>query len=309
MIAWRSGVPPWNRTVWDRARGATFQERVFGEVTLQLLYGTGSGPLAWLVSRPPVSRLYGWLQRRPASRARIPAFVRDLGIDAAEAELPLDRYATLDDFFTRRLRSTARPIELDPARLACPCDGRALAFARVHGELPVKGARPSLAALLGDAALARRYEHGAALVVRLAPADYHRFHFPDDGAAGAARALGGPLHSVHPIALAAGAPSFANRRAVTLLESRAFGTLALVEVGALCVGTLVQTYRPGAVRRGAEKGCFRMGGSTVVLLAEPGRLRLDADLLANSAGGMETLVRMGSGVGARLPAGDAGEGE
>src|SRR5690606_10594103 len=122
----------------------------------------------------------------------------------------------------------------------------------------------SPADLLADAALARRYRGGAALVVRLAPADYHRFHFPESGLAGPARPIPGPLHSVHPIALAGGAPSFRNRRHVTLIETERAGLVAMVEVGALLVGTIEQTYEPGPVTRGDEKGTFRMGGSTVV---------------------------------------------
>ncbi|HBP19747.1 MAG TPA: phosphatidylserine decarboxylase, partial [Planctomycetes bacterium] len=118
--------------------------------------------------------------------------------------------------------------------------------------------------------------------------------FPAAGRAGPSRPLEGPLHSVHPIALGGGAPSFVNKRSVCVLESEAFGPLALVEVGAMVVGTIEQTYRPGPVSRGEEKGTFHFGGSTVVLLAERGRLRLDEDLVRNSAEGIETYVRMGT---------------
>jgi phosphatidylserine decarboxylase len=99
----------------------------------------------------------------------------------------------------------------------------------------------------------------------------------------------------------AGAASFANKRAVTLFESDNFGTLAIVEVGAITVGTIEQTYRPGRVERGAEKGTFHFGGSTIVLLIEPGRLIVDADLLETSTldrpDAVETRVRMGTAIG------------
>jgi phosphatidylserine decarboxylase len=161
----------------------------------------------------------------------------------------------------------------------------------------VKGCEVTVDELLGDRALATRFEGGAALVIRLAPADYHRFHFPDRGEAGPARSIPGPLHSVHPVARAAGVPSLRNRRAVTLVDTPRFGTLALLEIGALCVGTIVQTYAPGSVQRGQEKGLFRFGGSAMVLLAQAGRLRLDDDLLANTNRGLETVIRMGTRVG------------
>jgi phosphatidylserine decarboxylase len=59
----------------------------------------------------------------------------------------------------------------------------------------------------------------------------------------------------------------------------------------------VQSYRPGKVERGEEKGYFRFGGSTVVVIAEAGRLVLDEDLVEASREGIETLVRMGTSVG------------
>ncbi len=282
----------------DRRSGAVFPERVFGGDALDRLYGTAHGRLLRRLLRTrPFNQIYGAWKRRRGSREEIPRFVESLGIDATEAELPLDRYESLDAFFERRLQPGARPVEADPSRLVAPVDARALAFPACEA-LTVKRSRVELPVLLGDAALARRFAGGAAFVFRLAPADYHRFHFPVDGVAGPSRRLPGGLESVHPIALAAGARSFENQRDVTLLETARFGTLAMVEVGALLVGTILQTYRPGAVARGAEKGTFRFGGSTVVLLAEPGRVRIDDDLISTGPDALEVLVRMGSSIGA-----------
>jgi phosphatidylserine decarboxylase len=287
----------------NRETGALETERVFGGGALEFLYGTARG--RWLTNhvlvRGATNRLYGWLQRAPGSRGRIRRFVDELGIDASEAELPLERYKTLDEFFMRRLRPGARPIDATPGTLVSPADGRTLVFPKLEGtKLPVKGSQVTLETLVGDAGLAASFVGGAAVIVRLAPADYHRFHFPESGFAWAERRVAGPLHSVHPIALASGAPSFANKRSVTRLETAAFGELALVEVGALCVGTIIQTYHPGHVARGQEKGFFRFGGSTVVLLAQAGRLELDRDLVEASAEGVETFVRMGTRIGRRV---------
>jgi phosphatidylserine decarboxylase len=281
----------------DRVAGVTRREPVFGGRTLAFLYERHIGRFLVdsILSRRIPNHLYGWLQRRLSTRARIQTFVDSLGIDVDEAEQPPGGYRSLDHFFTRRLKPEARPIDLRPEHLISPADGRALAFAVLRGRtLPVKGADLSLTDLLGDASMADKYADGAALVIRLAPADYHRFHFPDSGIAGPVREIEGALHSVHPIALGAGAPSFRNKRQVALLETRSFGQLVLVEVGALCVGTIVQTYRPGPVERGTEKGLFRFGGSTIVVLAEAGRIAIDADLIENTKQGLETLVRMGT---------------
>ncbi len=283
----------------DRTSGRVEPERVFGEDALRLLYGesTRGRLLRAIARRPLVSWLYGLRQRSPRTRGRVEGFARDLGIDTREAEKPLPEYRSLDDFFARRLKAGARPVDSEAAHLVSPVDARTLVFPHLDGTtLPVKGARVPLERLLGDASLAARYAGGSAAVLRLAPADYHRFHFPDAGRAGPFREIPGPLDSVHPIALEAGAPSFLNKRHVTEIESRGFGRLLMIEVGALCVGTIVQTYTPGNVERGAEKGTFRFGGSTVVLVAEKDALSFDEDLVKTTGEGMETLVRMGTRV-------------
>lgn len=287
----------------DRRSGALFPEKVFSEGELRFLYGHPWGRRLerLLGSAGPTSALYGLLQRAPWSRRKVRGFVERLGIDASAAERPLDEYPTLDAFFTRRLRAGARPIDPAPEHLLSPADGRLLVHPAVdtQGALSVKGNRVTLAHLLGDAALARRFAGGAVAVVRLAPADYHRFHFPADGVASPWRPLGCRLHSVHPIALESGAPSLRNKRALTTVMSPLWGPMVLIEVGAITVGTIVQTYRPGRVARGREKGYFRFGGSTMVVLLERDRVRWDDDLVDSSARGVETLVHVGTRIGAR----------
>jgi phosphatidylserine decarboxylase len=104
---------------------------------------------------------------------------------------------------------------------------------------------------------------------------------------------------VHPIALSAGAPTFKNKRVITRLETRGWGLVTMVEIGAFCVGTIVETYKPGAVRRGQEKGFFRFGGSSIVVLVPAGKLKFDSDLVATSADDIETYVKMGTRLGQR----------
>lgn len=283
----------------DRASGALVEERVFGATALGRIYGPGPAGalLRWLVPRPALNALYGRWQRRPSSRARIARFVSELAIDASEAERPLEAYPSLDAFFARRLRAGARPIDHTADTLCSPADGRALAFADVHGTVPVKGHAVDVEELVGAPL---PFARAAVLVVRLAPADYHRFHAPCAGTLSAPRTLGGLLHSVHPIALAAGAPSFANRRQVSSLTETVVGTVVLVEVGALVVGEIERTRAPGPVAKGDELGTFHFGGSTVVLVADAARVALDDDLLEHSARGQETLVRMGTRIGAHV---------
>jgi phosphatidylserine decarboxylase len=66
-----------------------------------------------------------------------------------------------------------------------------------------------------------------------------------------------------------------------------------MEVGAFGVGGIVNTCCAGHVEKMDEKGYFKFGGSTVVLLFEQGRVRFSEDLAANSDEGKETLVKVG----------------
>ena len=287
----------------DRSTGETVVERVFGEKALQRLYRTGAGRLALdvVLCRPFASSIYGWLQRRSSSRRKIRGFISSLGIDAAEAELPIEAFRSLDDFFVRSLKPSMRPIDPDPAHFISPSDGRVLVYSSISEGSPVrvKGSELSVATLLGNAQLARDYAGAAVAVLRLAPADYHRFHFPEDGIAFPSVPVNGRLHSVHPIALSSGAPTFKNKRVITRLETRSWGLVTMVEIGALCVGTIVETYTPGPVRRGQEKGFFRFGGSSIVVLVPAGKLKFDSDLVAASAEDIETYVKMGTRLGQR----------
>jgi phosphatidylserine decarboxylase len=293
--------PPSIRYV-DRRTGELCTEVVMGEALVRYVYERffGRALRRSLLTRPLFSRAYGRWQSSGPSRRAIGRVVRDLAIGLDDFESPPGGFASFNDFFTRTLKPGARPLDPDPRRLLSPADGRLFAFAGVRGDtlLPAKGRHISLARLLGDASAARPFADGSALIVRLCPSDYHRFHFPCAGVAGPARLLRGPLESVNPYALARGRAILDhNQRQVTMLDTGRFGRIAYVEVGALCVGRMVQTFRPGPVEAGQEKGYFEFGGSTVVLVFEPGRLALDADLVENTARGLETLVRMGEGIG------------
>ena len=286
----------------DRRTGAVLIERVYAAETLESLYGDRWGKLLLeqVLTRRAFSWLYGFLKRTRGSRAKIREFIDTLGVDTTEIEKPLESYGSLDEFFSRRLRPGARPVDEDPDHLLAPCDGRALAWPCLGGrDLMVKNTRTTIPALIGDPATAAAFADPAVLLVRLAAADYHRCHFPADGTASRPRPVGTRLHSVHPIALETGAPSFQNYRMVTRVETDAFGPLLVIEVGALTVGSIVQTFTPGRVRRGEEKSYFRFGGSALLMLAQSNRIRFDDDLIQSTADGVESQVRVGTRVAVR----------
>ena len=280
----------------DRQTGQVFDEVVMGEKYIRWAYQDArSGWLSRLLfGSHAVSRMMGLYYDSPLSRARIAPTIRDLGIDESEFLEPTDSFGSFNAFFVRHLKPEARPWSRDPRDVVSPADGRVLVFPAMDDGTfaPVKGYPFSLRALLPG--LAERFVGGALAIVRLCPADYHRYHYPVAGRIVARRDIPGALHSVNPIALGSGADVFgANARSVTLIETPAAGTVAFVEVGAFGVGSIVQTHAGAQAAKMEEKGYFKFGGSTVVLVFEPGRIAFSPDLVAHSAEGLETLVKVG----------------
>lgn len=284
----------------NRHTGRMETEQVYGEGFLRFVYQNPLGrfPLHTLIKRAVFSRWYGRRMDAPASAARIGRFIRDYDLDVSEFADPPGAFRSFNEFFFRKLRPGARPVDSDPANAVFPADGRHLGFADSNAieSVFVKGQRFDLPQLTGDPGLARRFSGGALILSRLCPVDYHRFHFPAAGTPGPARAIHGSLFSVSPFALRRKlAYLWQNKRVVTLLESPVFGTVALIEVGATCVGSIRQTYTPGqAVAKGGEKGFFAFGGSSVVTLFEPGRVKLAPDLLEHSSRQTELYARFGA---------------
>jgi phosphatidylserine decarboxylase len=278
-------------------------ERIFGESALRFAYDNPAGRFfVWLlVRRALFSQWYGRKMNKKASALRILPFIAKFGIDVDEfAKSPFE-FKTFNEFFYRALKPGARPIADGDGVAALPADGRHLAFADVDTApgFYVKGATFTLAELFGDAERARPFAGGAMLISRLCPVDYHRFHFPVAGTPGEPQRIGGWLYSVNPIALRRNVRYLLeNKREVTLVESAAFGTVAMLEVGATNVGSIRQSFVPGrAVTKGDEKGLFAFGGSCVITVFQRGRIRFEADLLKNSAEHLETYARMGDRLG------------
>lgn len=286
----------------DRQTGGLVTEQVASERLLRWFYEDPIGFVLFdrYLNSARSNRLIGRWMRHPISRRSIARFVERHGIDLSDAALSIEQYPNFNAFFARQLKADARPFNLQPERFCAPADGKVLVYADYAGQedLPVKGAMVAKQALLGSGVDAAPYAGGAALVLRLAPSDYHRFHMPDDARADPARLIPGRYHSVSPIALARLPTLYStNTRAVTLLHTWMFGQIAYIEVGAFAVGSIVQTYTPGVVRRGQEKGYFQFGGSTIVLLFEPGRIQFDDDLARDGVAQLEVQIRAGAAIG------------
>ena len=137
-----------------------------------------------IVPKRAVSGAIGWGVSlgipTPLRTLMLTRFARVYGIDVSEAEKPLTEYAGFDEFFTRKLRAGARPIDDAPGRVVSPADGVIVesGLATAGKLIQAKGSEFDLATLLDDAQAAARLEGGAYVITYLSPKDYHRVHSP-----------------------------------------------------------------------------------------------------------------------------------
>jgi len=288
--------------IYDRKLGNYFEEKVVGENLLHLIYDYSIGrSLLFFIKRKFISSLYGKAMDSKFSKRMIEGFIKENGLQMEESIKSKEKFETFNDFFTRKLKPEARPFNPEGQVFISPCDSRLLAFEGINSKkiIQVKGLTYSLDELLGSTEWNSNYDGGTALVFRLSPLDYHRFHFVDSGTANKTQTISGYYQSVNPIALAKIPRLYVeNKRSITSFQSDHFGEILYVEVGATNVGTIIQTFQPGIrINKGDEKGYFKFGGSTVILFIEKGRLKVASDIITQSMQGIESRVLFGETIG------------
>jgi phosphatidylserine decarboxylase len=245
-------------------------------------------------------------------------FARAVGANLEEAELELAEYPSLGDFFARKLRRGARVVDGAGDAIVAPCDGVIAARGTADDGTLVqaKGRSYSLAELLADGDFASQLEGGEYVTIYLSPRDYHRVHTPVAGTIVSYDYLPGALWPVNPrVAARRDALLARNERVVIRLNAGPLGHVAVVMVGAAGVGNIALAHGPDSamlrssgerrrielgdvsVERGDELGAFRLG-STVVLVFEPGRVKLRLEDL-------DRAVRFGEAIGSRARGGAA----
>lgn len=289
--------------IYNRITNKYDVEKVAGERFMKTLYNTGKGKLGleFLIKRKLYSSLTGILCDTKVSAKKIKMFVEKFDIDMSTCIEKPEEFTSFNHFFTRKLKPEARNFNKDPNMLLSPGDGRMRVWDNVDMNklVQVKGYHYSLKDLLGEEQLASKYQGGICIILRLAPVDYHRFHFIDSGVCTETQKIKGYYYSVNPIALNTITEVFCrNKREYSVLKSHNFGGILFMEVGATSVGTIVQTYKPGEnINRGDEKGYFKFGGSTIILFLEKDRAVIDDEILKQTEMGYETKILAGEIIG------------
>ncbi|KZT53676.1 hypothetical protein CALCODRAFT_41540 [Calocera cornea HHB12733] len=299
-----------NIIVQNRVTGQLEEEKmqIYVRLGIRIMYRVTRNQMEGLRAKrllKSMSIKQGMKYDSPASAREILPFIAFHKLNIKEIAEPLQSYKTFNQFFYRKLKDGARPVaEPDnPKRLVSPADCRMMAFETVTQatKLWIKGRGFTVQKLLGEAYKdhAEKYEGGALAIFRLAPQDYHRFHSPVDGTIGPMKYIAGEYYTVNPQAIRTALDVYGeNARKIVPIDSPVFGRVMAVCIGAMMVGSIITTVREGEhVARGEEFGYFAFGGSTIVLLFEKGAVEWDEDLLINGRASLETLVRMGMGIG------------
>lgn len=292
-------------SLYDRKSNSILKETVYKQEGLHFLYNTRAGRTITrsILNKRIVSSLYGLRMKSKQSLGLVEPFVKHYNIDLSEIKEPMSSFKSFNEFFIRELKPGARHIDKTQSHLISPADARLRIFdLEKNHELPVKGYWYTIQDLLKNKHLSSEYEKSWCYVYRLAPADYHRYAYIDNGYQEKVRRIRGVLHSVHPIALSRQKSLLArNYREITLLYTENFDKVVHIEIGALLVGKIVQRYKGShSFSRGDEKGWFEFGGSTIIQLFKKDTVTPDKDILEYSEKGIETLVKVGEKTGSKI---------
>jgi phosphatidylserine decarboxylase len=288
---------------WNRETDSLETENVYGEFWLKFIYNNPLGKVGlWaVVKRAWFSHWYGKKMNASQSAEKIIPFIKKYRLRTDDFLDSVDSFNSFNEFFYRKLKSSARPINRDMKRVVFPADGRHLVIPNLNKTnlIYAKGQHFQLNELLGDTNLAKRFEEGSMLISRLCPVDYHRFHFPCEGDVKSTHLIDGALSSVSPFALRKNLSIFwQNKRYLTVLENRKFGICLQLMIGATCVGSVHWISKVGQhYQKGDEQGYFSFGGSCVITLFPPNSINFDDDIFKNSREGIETYAKVGESVG------------
>jgi len=284
--------------IWVYNDGNLEEERICPERWMRLIYENpvGGASLLWLVKRKAVSRIYGLYCRTPFSAKVIPKFIKQYNIDMTGCK---GTYKNFTQFFSRERENVLFPEK--PGTLGSPCEGLVSVFTNIKQDQVVaaKGASFSLAELFRNDKLAKEYEGGTMVSIRLTPANYHRMHFFDTGVVESTQMIKGDLYSVSPLALNRVVRLYCrNKRAVIKFSTENFGDVVLVEVGATFVGSIVHCFADGQkVERGQVASYFKPGGSLILMFLKKGQFAPSEDLVTRTAEGYETKISIGEPLG------------
>lgn len=280
--------------------GSYEYEKTFGDTFLRTVYLSNFSFLFRPIFNSKLfSKIYSLSKKSKRSKDQIQKFIKDFDIDDSEFYPLGESYQCFNDYFIRRFKEAKRPFSPEAQDFCAPCEARYLVFDHEDSRrFSVKDRTVNLEELLRDKKLASEFKDCTIVIARLAPVDYHHFHFPDDGELLSSYVVCGKLDSVTPIATSYKMEIFLeNERVINRFMTSNFGELIYIEVGALAVGKIIQSHTQKEFKRGQVKGHFEFGGSTVICLIKKDRIIFDHSIINNSKNNIESKINLGTVIG------------
>ena len=218
----------------------------------------------------------------------IRTFINIFNVDMSSSEIQsIEDFQNFNDFFTRQLKPDARPI--DTSILVSPVDG----FISEIGSLSkgriiqAKNRDYSVNSLLGQQHSMQTLDNGLFTTLYLSPSNYHRIHMPIDGSIRQMTYIPGDLFAVNQHTVRQVDNLFSKNERVVLEMLTSYGSMYLVMVGAIFVGSM-ETVWAGQITpaknrvvtktdysdnelvfsRGEEIARFNMGSTVILILPE-----------------------------------------
>jgi phosphatidylserine decarboxylase len=280
-----------------------FEEKIPAYKIIKVLYSKKycKPLLKFFIANRFISALYGLYMKSFLTKKMINKFVIDYEINTNESLADISSFKCFNDFFIRKIKADSRQINHNNEVLISPADGKILVYHNLTStdQYSIKGCDFDLCCLVNDKKLINEYDNYSIAIIRLAPTDYHRFHFPTDGIPRDTKYIKGYYYSVSPIALNYIKDIFIqNKRTYCEIINEMIDNYLFIEIGATMVGSIKQTYTSNSmVKKGDEKGYFEFGGSTVILIFKTNTINFDHDLMINTINGYETQIKMGEQIG------------
>lgn len=264
---------------------------------LIFLYNTAVGRLLLkIVTQRWVSKIAACFMSSRLSKCTIKRYIKKHNINIKECEDK--KYKSFNDFFTRKLKEIN---DVSKEHEFISTANSKTSYYNITNDLllKVKNSTYSIEELIQDKELANEYKDGICLIYRLSPSNYHRYIFCDDGRQKLLKKINGKLHTVNPIVYDKYKVFSENCREVTQLDTNHFGKIIQIEVGALCIGKIVN-HDVEKYNKCDEKGYFEYRGSTIIHLIKKDCVEINQQIIENSKQDIETLVDIGEIIGKKV---------
>lgn len=268
-------------------------------ISLVLLYKTHLGRVFLkILVQPWFTKLSGTIMNSKVSNIITKKLIKKYNINQDEYEK--QKFTSYNDFFIRKKKEKYLNIDKNKNHLISPADSKLTVYdIKENSMFKIKDSYYSINELLNGDPISEQYKNGKILIFRLEPIDYHRYCYIDDGTKNENKYIKGIFHTVKNIALKKYNIYKKNAREYTTLDTKNFGKVIQIEVGALIVGRIKNHHEEYQYKKGEEKGYFEFNGSTIALIFKKNKIEIDPDIKENSKKHIETIVKYGEKIGTK----------